>query len=187
MSHSPTPPRAGQPSPWGTIHIANQLADGIVDVDTSTHGGIWLSPERLALMDPSERSTDGWYEKMNEAAFPLRRFRSDVIRHYAPGRLDNFIGIVMAFSDGYFFNVAMNRDFRDVMPAGESPVKHYRPLPIIDDPPRPRPDEPPHQPVCTDCGSNDVLQRAWAAWNNRTQSWQLLYVRGLAVCQSTLR
>ena len=72
---SRTPPRAGSPSPWGTVQYVYPYAEGVISVGTAGHGGIWLSDERLAQMPANEQSTDGWYEEDCEAVFPLRRFR----------------------------------------------------------------------------------------------------------------
>ncbi len=35
-------------SPWGQVQHSEQIISGIWAVSTSTHGGIWLSPDRLA-------------------------------------------------------------------------------------------------------------------------------------------
>ena len=72
--HTMNPPQVGHISPWGQIDGIEELADGIVQVFTPGHGGIWLSPERLAAMPAEQRSTDGWYEEDCEAVFPLARF-----------------------------------------------------------------------------------------------------------------
>lgn len=54
-------------SPWGQVQHANHLAAGIWSVDTASHGGIFLSPERLAAMPVKfrERSFAGgaWFEE----------------------------------------------------------------------------------------------------------------------------
>ena len=110
MPLSHTPPGEGHPSPWGPVQHAEDIADGIVSVHTASHGGLWLSQARLDLMDPSERSSDGWYEEDCEAAFPLRRFRDDVIHSYPAEQLDRFIAATMGFSRGCFTNIAMNRN-----------------------------------------------------------------------------
>lgn len=41
-------PRRGSESPWGAVQSEHEQAPGIVSVSTAGHGGIWLSPERLA-------------------------------------------------------------------------------------------------------------------------------------------
>lgn len=102
-------PREGDRSPWGPIETAERLADGIVSVHTPSHGGIWLSAARLAQMPPGERSTDGWYEEDCEAAFPLRRFRDEVLHVFPADRLDPYIETMMHYSGGSFAKFAMNR------------------------------------------------------------------------------
>jgi hypothetical protein len=37
----------GKASPWGTVQDEEIIADGIVYVSTASHGGIWVSRERL--------------------------------------------------------------------------------------------------------------------------------------------
>lgn len=102
-------PRDGDHSPWGVIETAEPVADGIVSVHTPSHGGIWLSEARLAQMPPGEHSTDGWYEEDCEAAFPLRRFRDEVLHVFPADRLDPYIEAAMSFSGESFARIAMNR------------------------------------------------------------------------------
>lgn len=47
---------------------------GVVSVSTASHGGVWLSEDRLQQMPADERTADGWYEEDCEAAFVARRF-----------------------------------------------------------------------------------------------------------------
>ena len=109
MTHKNTPPQEEHRSPWGVIETADLLADGIVSVHTPSHGGIWLSEARLAQMPPEERSSDGWYEEDCEAAFPLRRFRDEVLHAYPADKLDPYINAMIANSGGSFARIAMNR------------------------------------------------------------------------------
>ena len=109
MRTNQLPPQEGHPSPWGTIDAAQLLADGIVSVQTPSHGGIWLSSARLAQMPPDQRSSDGWYEEDCEAAFPLRRFRDEVLHAFPAHRLDPYIASMMNWSGGSFAKIAMNR------------------------------------------------------------------------------
>ena len=109
MTRTCTPPREGHHSPWGPIETAEDVAEGIVSVHTASHGGIWLSPDRLALMDHSERTRDAWYEEDCEAAFPLQRFRDEVTHHYPADALNRLIALIMAYSQGRFAKVTMNR------------------------------------------------------------------------------
>lgn len=77
--HVPLPPLlAGSPTPWGPAQSVEQLAPGIEEVVTAGHGGIRLSPERLAAMPADARTADGWYEEDCEAAWVLHRFADDV-------------------------------------------------------------------------------------------------------------
>ena len=73
-------------SPWGQIDHMTRLADGIYLVETASHGGIWLSPERREQM--AERSPEllravelnsyapkpMWWEEDCEAALVLIAF-----------------------------------------------------------------------------------------------------------------
>ena len=102
-------PQEGDDSPWGVIETADLLADGIVSVHTPSHGGIWLSDACLAQMPPDQRSSDGWYEEDCEAAFPLKRFRDEVLHAFPADRLDPYIDTAMTWSDGSFASIAMNR------------------------------------------------------------------------------
>lgn len=66
---SPDAPQVGDHSPWGQIDFAAPVefngisTDGIVQVATPSHGGFWLSPERLAELPPELQTADGWYEE----------------------------------------------------------------------------------------------------------------------------
>ena len=71
-------PISNAESPWGRIQQTQRLADGIVEVVTASHGGVWLSAERLAQMPPSHVSLDGWYEEDVEVLFPLHAFIDEV-------------------------------------------------------------------------------------------------------------
>ncbi len=63
-----------QDSPWGEVQTATVLATGIVFVDTAGHGGIKLSPERIAQMPEGARKRSGWYEEDCESLWPFHRF-----------------------------------------------------------------------------------------------------------------
>ena len=63
--------RAPEHSPWGRVQDCRHLADGIEAVSTSTHGGIWLSEDRLEelheilpfnLFTPFTREPQWWEE-----------------------------------------------------------------------------------------------------------------------------
>ena len=63
-------PKVGGPSPWGAIDAVENIAEGVVFVSTPSHGGVWLSGERLAgmplyLLAPSQFYQAGshWFEE----------------------------------------------------------------------------------------------------------------------------
>ena len=65
-------------TPRGPAQQVKTLANGILQVSTAGHGGIHLSPERLAQMPVDQRSTDSWYEEDCEAAFVYLRFMNEI-------------------------------------------------------------------------------------------------------------
>ena len=50
-------------TPWGRPDHRETIADGIVRFMTPSHGGIWLSPERLAAMPEALRAIPTWIDK----------------------------------------------------------------------------------------------------------------------------
>lgn len=78
-------PRAGDPSPWGTIEEARVIAPGLVSVSTAGHGGYWISAQREERIPAAARSPflrqAGWYEEDVDAAVPAylwpEAFRAD--------------------------------------------------------------------------------------------------------------
>jgi len=60
MSIPPMPIAKGQPCPWGRIETVTKVADGIVSVTTSSHGGLWLSPARQLTLPPTLASFTPW-------------------------------------------------------------------------------------------------------------------------------
>lgn len=52
-------------SPWGVVQDQKILADGIVWVSTPSHGGVWVSPDRLDKMPIKQTaySQGGWFEE----------------------------------------------------------------------------------------------------------------------------
>lgn len=64
-----------QHTPWGAPHSRRIVVDGIVRYTTASHGGYWVSPERVASMPQGLRPTkhldsDGgaWFEEDQEWA-----------------------------------------------------------------------------------------------------------------------
>jgi len=56
-------------SPWGTIQHKTILAPGIIRVNTASHGGIYLSPERVQKLKqdfPEFRTWTGELEWLEE-------------------------------------------------------------------------------------------------------------------------
>jgi hypothetical protein len=64
--HSPDA-RRFTTSPWGAVEHVTQLAEGIWQIDTASHGGIFLSDQRMAEMPVERRETKyskgGWFEE----------------------------------------------------------------------------------------------------------------------------
>ena len=65
-------------TPWGAPDLVEELADGIVQVVTPSHGGIHLSAERLLRMPERQRTFDGWYEEDCEAWFVVACFYDEI-------------------------------------------------------------------------------------------------------------
>jgi len=52
-------------SPWGAVQDQKELAPGIIQVWTASHGGIWVEPAKWATMPikTTGYSEDGWFEE----------------------------------------------------------------------------------------------------------------------------
>ena len=67
-------------TPWGPSQLVREIAPGIVRYDTASHGGYYVSPERVAAMPKPLRefrpfAGPNWYEEdcdwsVVAAAFP---------------------------------------------------------------------------------------------------------------------
>lgn len=70
--------KAPNATPWGAADEQRELAPGIIKVYPPSHGGIWLAPERYALMPEPQKSTaysqGGWYEKDCDWALVATQF-----------------------------------------------------------------------------------------------------------------
>ena len=53
----------GSASPWGRVQSVKVIADGVVVVDTASHGGFKLDKVRNASMPRPLRNKGGWYEE----------------------------------------------------------------------------------------------------------------------------
>ena len=68
-------------TPWGQSQTAEKLANGIIGYSTSSHGGIWLSPERTAQLP---QGIDNflhdlrWWEEDCDWAVPYIVFQADI-------------------------------------------------------------------------------------------------------------
>jgi hypothetical protein len=62
-----TPPTVRSSTPWGWADSVCEIAPGIIQIETPSHGGIWLSPDRLEVVAPDYRAfaakwSHGWGE-----------------------------------------------------------------------------------------------------------------------------
>ncbi len=68
-------------SPWGPVQDSFELAAGIVEVSTASHGGIWLSAERQKEIGRYEGNFLGsieWWEEDCDWAVPFAFFSRDI-------------------------------------------------------------------------------------------------------------
>jgi hypothetical protein len=66
-------------SPWGAVQDCEQLADGIYNVSTASHGGIKLDRERNSRMPEDWRQPGGWYEEDCDWCLPFIVFQADIL------------------------------------------------------------------------------------------------------------
>jgi hypothetical protein len=73
-------------TPWGPAQTSELLADGIISYSTSSHGGIWLSPERRKQLPYAKNWLGGkeWWEEDCDWAVPYLFFSKE-IRAYNTG------------------------------------------------------------------------------------------------------
>lgn len=102
-------PRVGDWSPWGTIETVRIEAIGIAFVSTSSHGGFWLAPCRIAEMSEAERAYADrwsrcpggqWWEEDCASAYVVRRFADQIAESYdqtAEALRDSAAGLIAAF------------------------------------------------------------------------------------------
>lgn len=74
-------PRIGTMTPWGAADYVKELAPGIFSVGTPSHGGMWVSPERLAQMPKAlllpatfYKTGQQWFEEDVEVARVILAF-----------------------------------------------------------------------------------------------------------------
>ena len=63
-------------TPWGNAQTAHVHAEGIIFYSTASHGGFLLAHVRNALIHPTWRNPDGWYEEDCEASKVIVTFPS---------------------------------------------------------------------------------------------------------------
>ena len=93
-------------TPWGSSQTSEEIASGIIRHDTASHGGYYVSPERVAEMPKPLRdfkpfAGPNWYEEDCDwcivvLAFP-KRFPSDyppealkTLKRYQPDVFERF-------------------------------------------------------------------------------------------------
>lgn len=74
--------KQGDPTPWGRADVVETIADGIWNVDASTHGGIKLDRSRQRQMPAEMRLPGGWYEEDDAYVFPVAVFEEAFRSHY---------------------------------------------------------------------------------------------------------
>jgi len=92
------------PTPWGHSQFQNHLADGIVFHETSSHGGIELSPERVKQLpkwakkfESSYCSKPRWWEEDCEVGIPLIVFYDEIAHKLTKKTRDELIKCVRGF------------------------------------------------------------------------------------------
>ena len=67
----------GMETPWGSIQQYEIIADGLIQVSTAGHGGLWLSDERMKALPKSYEPFTGanrWAEEDEDMALVLQHF-----------------------------------------------------------------------------------------------------------------
>lgn len=71
-------------TPWGNSDYQKTIAPGIVEVGTPSHGGIWLSPERVAQLPlgiDNFLHDLRWWEEDCDWCIPYVIFADDIRAH----------------------------------------------------------------------------------------------------------
>lgn len=71
-------PFEGCPTPWGIAQSVVPQAEGIFAVETSSHGGFYLTPLRNQRIPIQFRSEDGWYEEDCNWCIPVVVFEREL-------------------------------------------------------------------------------------------------------------
>lgn len=76
-----TYPKKNGFSPWGEIQTVTGIAPGIYSVTTASHGGLWVSDERMAMMPDALKCNvygEGqWFEEDCEWALVVLAFPTE--------------------------------------------------------------------------------------------------------------
>lgn len=85
-------------SPWGPVQDSTELADGIVEVSTASHGGIWLSRERQKEIRYKENflGSAEWWEEDCDWAVPYAFFSRDIRERGAAYRFEDNLKAAVA-------------------------------------------------------------------------------------------
>jgi hypothetical protein len=90
-------------TPWGESQTVEAIADGIIVVTTSGHGGVGVSREVYQRMNPKRRMLNKhggrdrhwhWYEEDCEMLLVVKDFPAEFAAagyHYEPEKLDEYI------------------------------------------------------------------------------------------------
>lgn len=71
-------------TPWGISDSQTEIADGIIEVSTPSHGGIWLSTERQAELKGKFPNIDNfthdlrWWEEDCDWVVPYIVFKDEI-------------------------------------------------------------------------------------------------------------
>jgi len=111
-------PRQGDHSPWGAIDTVTHLGPDVIGVTTSSHGGLWVSPEAMMQIPAQFRETQfspgPWFEEDSDWAIPyaflrlkrheptaeraaeLKEAALDALRHWIPDAYEHLMGRTLA-------------------------------------------------------------------------------------------
>lgn len=99
-------PVKGDSSPWGSIHHVTEVAEGIIEVSTASHGGIKLNRQLNAQVPEYMRRKGGWYEEDCEWCLPAVALKLDetisryegaknTMKHWFADEYEKFFNVVL--------------------------------------------------------------------------------------------
>lgn len=80
--------QVGGHTPWGEAQSVQELAPGITIVDTDSHGGVRLSPERNAAIPAALRRSSRWYEEDCDLSIVASQF-PEAFDYHRTGDIDS--------------------------------------------------------------------------------------------------